>query len=1158
MLRSPSSKLFAVLPLLLAAATAAALDGVGSTRLWLTGVGELPKRAAFIESGQTVSVTTRTWPVAAGQSVAAVVSHDGWQTSHEVPLQWDFNAGGQTQWFAVLGPYPKGRAVDFYIRAAGSGQTRFDANGGENFGFFCRRSPEFRRGAILQWFETDYRTLQRRLPEVVRAGYEALYLPPPQKSGGGTFSVGYNPFDRFDLGDRLQSGSLRTRYGTTQELIELVRAAKRLGLEVYCDLVFNHNDNRAGTAIDRYPNLIPEDFHIFSSANPNNQEVNFNGAGPFTFTTLHHDLMGLADIAHENGNLAQTGAFTLPAYAGFNPQGKPAFVRQPLNPHYYPGAAAYAEDVRQFLLRWGWYLTELVGFDGFRLDAVRHTPAAFFGRAPDQPAPIDVGYHLLDTLYALRPNLYVFGEDYSGSGWELREYAKTGMNLLDFPLKWTMDGLFNSSGFASLAQLANGYGLDAETGLPFEQGGLAGHVGVAFVQSHDDGPPASNNLAHAWILTRSGRPKVYYDGNNVQPGNWGHFPRPGRADALGHGSDMLLRLLDARKRFGRGALVPRHTADNLFVFERQVDGAGLLLVGLNNRGDTTPLTATVATAFLPGTQLQDLSGQRPPVTVGAGGSVTLTVPSNHSATQPNNGTGYVLYAPRTPAPAATPVWLHGTVTGKEFTFSSLPLPHGAHASPGAYSAAVVDSELLTVRVETDATGHFAAIKLNRGMPLAGRPMLTGTEEGLTDGYVPMTKLGAGKFVLPGIDLSGFEEGLHVFRVRVFADTGSRPGLYTEIPIFILLRHEARRTIDGDLAGLPAIAYQSHAPTSQSNRLDILHAHNDDRFLYLGLSGTVDPAEHLTNGVAAFIDLDPGLGTGLRDFSLLRDDSGPASRLLSNGRVSGPAGFGAEFGLASLRRYGIGSSGEAPFTGSPALPPVGASAGLFRIDPQVLDWLVPAPAAIAWQPRPGPFDPPKGLEAAIPLETLYGQKVPNQAAIGLLAYLLTTGESGGTLAASNPLRGTLGGRPAPNSWLSNQFLPPQPNVAGNPAHGSVATQAYATYAIQFAQPAPPEMTFQAYPPAPDPTLGLVVQRIVVTNGSASTVGGPLYVRVMPNARAVQLVEGGRRSLVVPGAQYRRLTTSPFAPGESRQFFLQYRSASRTFATSMELLVGEGAL
>lgn len=358
----------------------AQLEFLGNTRVFATGQannGAIPTRGAYIQPDGTLSVTTETFPIAAGQSVTAVVSTDGFATTREIPLNFDGNNGNNSRWAAVLGPYPQGSNVSFFLRANGSGgATRFDSNGGANYEFTWRFAPKIRRGAILQWFTTDYRTIMRRLPQVVEAGYGAIYLPPPQKSGAGGFSVGYNPFDRFDLGDRLQLGTVGTRYGTTQELQELIRLAHRFGLEVYCDLVVNHNDNRAGTSISRYPDLLPEDFHIRSSTDTGNNEIDFNNAGPLSYEMLNYDLVGLTDISHEDGNAVQTGPFTLPPYASFNGRGKPSYVRNPLVPQYYPGESIVAEDVNAALRRWGWFLTQQIGFDGFRIDAAKHTAPA--------------------------------------------------------------------------------------------------------------------------------------------------------------------------------------------------------------------------------------------------------------------------------------------------------------------------------------------------------------------------------------------------------------------------------------------------------------------------------------------------------------------------------------------------------------------------------------------------------------------------------------------------------------------------------------------------------------------------------------------------------------------------------------------------------------
>ncbi|MDW8107622.1 MAG: alpha-amylase family glycosyl hydrolase, partial [Armatimonadota bacterium] len=989
------------------------------------------------------------------------------------------------------------------------------------------------------------------------------YLPSPVKAGGGGFSTGYNPFDLFDLGDRFQKGTVRTQYGTTQELIELVRLAQRLGLEVYCDLVTNHADNRASTAIDRYPGVIPEDFHIRSTADPTNNEVDFNNAPPFGFGTLNYDVVGLADYAHEDGNNTRIGAFNLPAYAQFNAFDKPSFIRHPRNPHYYPNGQPYAEDVRQYLKRWGWFLTSVIGFDGYRIDAVRHTPPAFFGRTPQQPGGTVGEGDLLPYLYTLKPSLYVFGEVYSGNAYELREYAKTGMNLLDFPMFFTVRNLFNANGFGDLgAALSNSIGADPNTGLPYELGGLARYLGVGFVQSHDEGPPRSNNLAHAWLLTRPGRPKIYYDGNNIEPNNWSHFPRPGRYNALGNGDDSLLRLLDVRKRFARGELVNRWVSNDLYIYERQVNGHSLLLVGLNDRGDLTPLTATVQTNFPPGTVLVDYSGQRPPVVVGSDGRVTITVPPNSAPGNDNNAYGYVLYAPRTPQPVAgvRPVRLFDAQSGTEYAFQTIPTPGGRFASGRSFEAATITGDRLIVRVRTDATGVSALLKLNNGMAIGDLQPLRDTPEGLADGFIPMTRLANGEFELRDLDLRNLPQGLHVFQVRVFADTGNRPGLFTDFYAFFYLRRpEPRFVVDGNLNDLGTpLATQTRTPASTNNRLDALYVRNDHKHLYIGVAGRIDTAENLTNGVALYIDVDYGQGTGLTQLNQIADDSGPATRLLSSRRLMPPVGFGAEFAAGVFRHKGLHSAPEASFVGDAVLPPlVGAEAGVYRINLNRLDWLQGVPARIVWRPRNAPTDPPTGLEIAIPLSVLFeGRKATHP--IGLFAALLTTGETGAILSAYDSRRATLGARPPYNSYLTNQLLPPQPHIVNDPGYSSISLQTVATYTLQAMPLLSAGYRLHLDPMRYDPRANAYRLRGRLVNISGQSIEAPIaLVAVLPTG--VEWLNRTGESILRQGVAYQILTENDLPPAGVLHFELLLRS-SRPLSRppKLEVRAGVGAL
>lgn len=121
---------------------------------------------------------------------------------------------------------------------------------------------------ILQYFGTTWSEIERRIPELAERGYDSLWLPPPFKAGGGTYSVGFDTLDRFDLGDRDQSGTVRTKYGTKADLVSLMRVAHRFGIRVYFDNVMAHNAGpldsatQPGQLFPGAPGFVPEDFHI--------------------------------------------------------------------------------------------------------------------------------------------------------------------------------------------------------------------------------------------------------------------------------------------------------------------------------------------------------------------------------------------------------------------------------------------------------------------------------------------------------------------------------------------------------------------------------------------------------------------------------------------------------------------------------------------------------------------------------------------------------------------------------------------------------------------------------------------------------------------------------------------------------------------------------
>ncbi|MEO1995965.1 MAG: hypothetical protein ABGZ17_11885, partial [Planctomycetaceae bacterium] len=79
---------------------------------------------------------------------------------------------------------------------------------------------------ILQWFEAPYQTIEDRMADVFMAGYGAVWTPPPGRSDSGDQSVGYDVYDRFDVGHPGRP----TLYGTQTGLTTLADSMHRAGV----------------------------------------------------------------------------------------------------------------------------------------------------------------------------------------------------------------------------------------------------------------------------------------------------------------------------------------------------------------------------------------------------------------------------------------------------------------------------------------------------------------------------------------------------------------------------------------------------------------------------------------------------------------------------------------------------------------------------------------------------------------------------------------------------------------------------------------------------------------------------------------------------------------------------------------------------------------
>ena len=160
---------------------------------------------------------------------------------------------------------------------------------------------------MLQYFNTDWEEITRKMPELAEAGYSSLWLPPPTKGSGG-LSIGYDLWDPFDLGNKDQRNTVRTRYGTEEELLELVRTAHRFGIRVYFDNIMNHRafdvpGYNETTPIDVYPGMVPEDFHLRKTQEGFYRKWDNTRDWNSAWQVQYLGLADLIDIAQEPGSI---------------------------------------------------------------------------------------------------------------------------------------------------------------------------------------------------------------------------------------------------------------------------------------------------------------------------------------------------------------------------------------------------------------------------------------------------------------------------------------------------------------------------------------------------------------------------------------------------------------------------------------------------------------------------------------------------------------------------------------------------------------------------------------------------------------------------------------------------------------------------------------
>ena len=303
-----------------------------------------------------------------------------------------------------------------------------------------------------------YNEIGKKINDWATNGVDRIWLPPPSKGQSGKYSMGYDPSDYFDLGEFDQHGTVKTRFGSRQELESLITKAHNLNLEVIADIVISHN---SGGGKQDNPNR-PGDTEVYTLFN----EENGNASGKFNRDFNHF---------HPNEQYQDDGFEPNPFYAKTDLSHNIPYVQDWLWADETKSVASFYQGI---------------GFDGWRFDYVKS---------------FDPKY--VKAWNAKTAGLFSVGENFDGNSAVIEQWVEaSGSAAFDFACFYKLDEALDRHQDLTY--------LDRDM-LRKSNPDKA----VTFVSNHDtekdsnaDNRVSFGNklLAYAYILTHDGYPTLFY------------------------------------------------------------------------------------------------------------------------------------------------------------------------------------------------------------------------------------------------------------------------------------------------------------------------------------------------------------------------------------------------------------------------------------------------------------------------------------------------------------------------------------------------------------------------------------------------------------------------------------------------------------------------
>lgn len=362
---------------------------------------------------------------------------------------------------------------------------------------------------MLQYFEWYYpndgslwKKLRGDAKKLKKIGIDAIWLPPAHKGMEGSNSTGYDSYDLYDLEEFEQKGGIATKYGTKDELLDAIKSVKAAGIQVYVDIVLNH----LGGADEYEPVTVrkvnPENRNEFIS-----EPFEIDAFTKFTYpgrggmySAFKWDFQCFSGVDYDE-RTKENGIYSIQNQYG---EGWENVLDQENGNFDYlmlTDIDFRNPAVREELKAWGKWFYQTAGFDGFRLDAIKHMPAEFYNE-------------WLDYLRSeLKAELFTVGEYWSpydlNSLLKYIEATDGRMSLFDACLQGRFSKASKEGQAFDLSKIFEGTLVNVRPDLA-----------VTLVENHDTQPLQSLEQtvdpwfrAHAYtmiLLRESGYPCVFY------------------------------------------------------------------------------------------------------------------------------------------------------------------------------------------------------------------------------------------------------------------------------------------------------------------------------------------------------------------------------------------------------------------------------------------------------------------------------------------------------------------------------------------------------------------------------------------------------------------------------------------------------------------------